>query len=165
MKKITMIVGAAVASFFAATVYADQSTGTVDMQRVLSSAPQMKKINTALQQQFSKRKDSILAQAQTLQSDMQNYTKNKSVLTGAKLTDLQGKIAGEEGNLRSEQARYEQDLGTAQNKAMSGFLIQLQQVVATVATKQKISVVMPKNTLLYADPKLDITDSVIAALK
>lgn len=139
--------------------------GVVNMQGILQAAPQVKKINTALKKKFSKRKDAILSQAKGLQADMANYNKNKAVLNASKLKDLKGKITSEEVQLRTEQMRYQQDLMAAQNKAMGGFLKRLKFSVTKVADQQGLTLVMPKNSLLYSKASTDITSQVLASLK
>ncbi len=72
-------VGLLSTSVFAADAVS-ATIGTVNMQQVLQTAPQVKKINDQLQSQFAKRKTDILAQAKVLQSDM---GKVKDVLAGS----------------------------------------------------------------------------------
>lgn len=139
--------------------------GVVDMKQILTSAPQMKTINSQLKSQFSKRKDTILSQAKVLQSDMTNYNKNKAVLSASKASDLKKKIASEEDQLRSEQMQYQQDLMAAQNKAMAGFLNRLKFAVTQVAKKQGLTIVLPENSLLYSSNNIDITSAVLSNLK
>lgn len=149
------------------TFAADASVklGVVDMKTILTSAPQMKVINEKLKGEFSKRKENILSQAKVLQADMADYTKNKAVLSGAKVNALKSKITSEENQLRNEQMGYQQDLMTAQNQAMTGFLNRLKLAVNQVATQKGLTVVLPKNNLLYANDEIDITKTVLDSLK
>lgn len=156
---LTMV---ATAPVFAAST---QKIGVVDMRQILTSAPQMKQINATLKDQFSKRKETILSQAKVLQSDMAEYGKNKAVMSGSKADALKSKITKEQEQLRTEQMQYQQDLMSAQNKAMSGFLNRLKFSVSKVAAKQGLTVVFPKNNLLYAADNTDITSAVLDSLK
>lgn len=139
--------------------------GVVDMQNVLRTAPQVKKINADLKKQFSNRKDKILTMAKSLQSDMSNYSKNKAVMSSKKASALKATIASQETQLRTQQMKYQQDLIAAQNKAMQGFLTQLKSAVTKVATQKHLSVVFPKNSLLYSGSDSDITSAVLSNLK
>lgn len=168
MKKIIVSGAAVVAlSLSSLTFAADAAVkiGVVDMKTILTSAPQMKAINDKLKAQFSKRKEMILAQAKVLQSNMADYNKNRAVLSAAKANALKGKIGSEENQLRSEQMGYQQDLMAAQNQAMTGFLSRLKFSVTKVATEQGLTVVLPKNNLLYSSDSIDITNSVLNSLK
>lgn len=166
MKKL-LTLSALAAGLVASTVSfaASPSIGVVDMKQILTSAPQMQTINSQLKSQFSKRKESILSQAKVLQSDMSDYNKNKAVLSSSKLNNLKTKITNEENQLRSEQMRYQQDLMVAQNKAMAGFLNRLKFAVTQVANSKGLTLVLPKNSLLYSSNNTDITSSVLDKLK
>ncbi len=167
LKKIVTIgvlaasVGVCTASFADAV----EKIGVVDMKTILTQAPQMKAINDKLKAEFSKRKETILSQAKVLQSDMTNFRKNKAILSAAKAQTLKSKIGSEENQLRSEQMRYQQDLMDAQNKAMASFLNRLKFSVTKVANKQGLTIVFPKNNLLYSSDSTDITKSVLSSLE
>lgn len=139
--------------------------GVVNMQQILQSAPQVKQINAQLKDQFAKRKSDILGQAKVLQADMSNFDKNKTVLSAKDLATLRNKITSEETQLRTEQMSYQQDLMTAQNKAMNSFLKTLKASVSVVAEKKKLSLVLPENTLLYSAPNADVTNDVLKNLQ
>lgn len=143
----------------------EMAIGVVNMQQILQSAPQVKQINAQLKDQFSKRKSDILAQAKVLQADMANFDKNKTVLAANQLTTLKNKIASEENQLRTEQMSYQQDLMTAQNNAMNGFLKSLKASVSVVAVQKKLVLVLPANTLLYSAPSADVTNAVLTNLE
>jgi Skp family chaperone for outer membrane proteins len=52
----------------------------------------------------------------------------------------------------------------AQQDTMQQVIGKIGDVVATIAKKKQLSVVLPKSAVLYADQDLYITDDVIAAL-
>jgi Skp family chaperone for outer membrane proteins len=167
LKNIVTVSALTAGLVFSAASFAagSEKIGVVDMKTILTSAPQMKAINAKLKTQFSKRKETILSQAKTLQADMSNYQKNKAVLSASKANTLKSKIGSEENQLRTEQMRYQQDLMAAQNKAMASFLNRLKFSVTKVANKKGLTVVLPKNNLLYASDNIDITSSVLDSLK
>ena len=168
MIKRVLIVGAlaigltAGAATFAASA---SNIGVVDMKAMWRSAPQMQAINNKLKKVFSQRKESILSQAKTLQSDMASFDKNKAILSKSKARMLKQKITGEETQLRTEQTHYQQDLMGAQQKALTGFLGQLKVAVTKVAKQKGLTLVMPKNNLLYSSSSIDITQQVLKNLK
>lgn len=139
--------------------------GVVNMQDILHTAPQVKKINANLKKQFSDRKDKILSMAKSLQSDMSKYSKNKAVMSTKKSSALKSTISTQQTQLRTQQMKYQQDLIAAQNKAMKGFLGQLKSAVTKVASAKHLSVVFPKNSLLYSGSDSDITSAVLSKLK
>lgn len=150
-------------SCFAASS-AQDSIGVVDMQQILHNAPQMKKINADLKKKFAKRQGVILKQANKWKADMEQFSKNRAVLSTKKLKDAQDKIASEEAQLRTAQMAYQQDLAKAQNAAMGDFLKRLKFSVTKVASSKKLNAVFPKNALLYSTDANDITGPVLASL-
>ena len=165
MKKSIIAVSALALGLAGASAFADIKIGVVNMQQVLTTAPQMKKINASLKKQFSGRRAVILKQAKSLQGDVSNYTKNKAVLSPSKSAALKSKIASEESQLRTEQIQYQQAVSAAQNRAMTGFLNRLKLKVATIAKQNKLQVVFPQDALLYAGTNTDITGQVLKTLK
>jgi len=139
--------------------------GVVDMQSILHSAPQVEKINMDLKNQFSARKDMLLASAKALQANMTKLSKNKAVMSKMQMAALQKTVGDQEMKLRMDQMKYQQDLLAAQNEAMNGFLTELKMAVQKVATMKHLDVVLPKNSLLYANDNTDVTPSVLDNLK
>ena len=80
------------------------------------------------------------------------------------LDALKQKITTQEMTLRQEQAKFQQDLFTAQNGQMAQFMKRLRGIVQTIAAKKKLEMVLPKNSVLYSDGSLNITQDVLKAL-
>ncbi len=161
MKKILTGVCAAALAVCATVSFADTKIGVVNMEQIFKTSPQVKKINSDLRAQFSGKRDAILKQGKQLQSDMQNFTKNKSVMSKSKAKALSDKIAQEETSLRTKQADFQKQLFQAQNQAMTGFMKKVDTVVSTVANKKGMDVVMPKNAVVYSQNGMDITSDVM----
>lgn len=165
MKKLMIGLVAGVMSVASMVAVAASSVGVVDMQSVFKSAPQVQKINDQLKSQFQNRRAQIVKMGQTLQKDMQNYQKNKSVMKQADATNLNAKIAREENSLRMAQTKFQQDVFAAQNKAMNDFMSKIDGIIAGIAKKKNLDLVIPKNGVLYSTPNMDITNDVVNQLK
>lgn len=139
--------------------------GTVNMEQIFKTSPQVKSINASLQKQFASKKEAIVKQGKGLQSDLQNFNKNKSVMSKSDAKKLAQKIAKEEADLRTAQASFQQALFAAQNKAMKKFMGTVDAAVATVAKQDKLDLVLPKSGVVYAKDGKDITSSVVSAMK
>lgn len=176
MKKITTLI---LASLFIATGLFAQKTpvvATVDVQRVLndytafqaavekvkgSVAPveeEMKKMQEGLQ--------AIITEGQAAEA----MAKNPAASEEAK-AEAQVKVAELQGKLQAEQAKLQQFRQQAQQLAQQGQQTELAPLqekalaaVKTVAADKGIDLVVPKNTVIYADDSLEISDAVIAVL-
>lgn len=166
MKRFLVLCSLAVAVFMVNGVLASSmSIATVDVRSILKSSPQVKTITAQLQKQFSARKNDLQKLQATVEADIANYTKNKSILSAKKVQALQAKIAAEGQKLRTKQAAFQQAIYAAQNKKMGVFLSKLKIIIKKIAKKKHIILVLPKDSVLYSRPNLDITSDVEAALK
>lgn len=146
------------------TAWAGQ-IGIVDMQQVFQQSTQVKKINDDLTKQFSSRRDEIVKLNKDFQANVQKFQKDKTVMSAKDLDDLKNKITTQEGQLRQEQSKFQQDLFAAQDAQMKKFMDTVKSVVQKIADDKKLDVVLPKNSVLYAGNGMDITSDVIGKLK
>ena len=141
-----------------------ESIGVVDMRQVFQSSTKIKNINVQLNKQFAPQKNKIVVMGKSLQADIKKLQKNQSIMDKKSLDSLRGKITNQGQQLRAAQAKFQQALFAAQNKAMSGFMTKLTGIVKTIAKKKKLDVVFPKNSVLYVKDSMNITPNVASAL-
>lgn len=164
MKRLLTVVSVPLLLLSSLNTYAT-GVGVLDMEKVFASSPQVKTINADLKSQFADKKKSLDAMGQTLQTDMQNYQKNKSVMSKESLTALEQKIVGEQRSLQQAGIQFQKDVYAAQSTKTKAFLNQVKDVVKTIAIDKKLDIVLPKGTLLYSNSSLDVTPDVIKALQ
>ncbi len=163
MKKL--IVGAAACvAMFSMTAFAG-TVGVVDMKQIFTTSAKVKEIKAQLTKQFSPEKATLDKSAAALQADIQKYQKNKTVMSKTDLDNLQTQISNEEMQFRQDQAKFQQDVYTAQNQQLQQFMAMVKTAVQTVATKDKLDLVLPDNDVLYSNNSLDITKQVLDAMK
>lgn len=164
MKRIIQILLLSTGIAVAASASAATTIGTIDMQKIFTTSPEVKKINSNLEKKFSSRKNSLLKEQKTLQADMKKLEKNQSVLKSSDLSKLSKKVNTEKTSFAEKQAKFQQDLYTAQNEAMRDFMEKLKKSVGNIANKKGIDAVFPSNNLLFSKKKLDITEPVLKKL-
>lgn len=138
--------------------------GVVDLRSVIDSSPQMKAAADDLRKQFKPRQDKILAAQQNLQKDQDKLKRDGSVMSQSDADALQSQITTEGRDLQRMQEDYMQDLRTAQQEAMAKFLASVDSVVQKITTQQGFDLILRRDTVAYASPRVDITQQVIAAL-
>jgi Skp family chaperone for outer membrane proteins len=138
--------------------------GVIDMQQIFTTSPEVKQINEQLKTEFADRKTKLDDMTKTLQADMQNYQKNKSVMSKTSLTDLEKKITTEQQQLQQAGIQFQKDVYAAQSEKTKAFLNKVKAVVKTVALKKDLTAVLPKGALLYYKADLDITSEVMSDL-
>ncbi len=164
MKRVLVTICLSLAAIWSVSAMAD-NFGVVNMQQIFRTSSQIKTINTKLRQQFSARKANIVKIGKDLQLEVQKFRKDQSVMDAKNLQALRSKISTQGLKLRQAQQKFQTDLQTAQAKQMREFISTVKKVVKEIATKRKLDIVLPSNTVLYSSSNLDITSSVLSALK
>ncbi len=164
MKRIMLMLSALVLSVFAINAMA-ADVGVINMRTVFQSSPQVKEINESLKKDFAARRAAIVTMGKQLQGDVQNYEKNKAVMSKADLEATQKKITEQETQVRQKQVQFQQDLYAAQNKQMEEFMNKVRGIVKNIAIEKKLTLVLPENAVLYSQDDMDITKEVLGKLK
>jgi len=163
MKKFLIAGLIAVGLSFSVSAFAD-GIGVVNMKTLFESANQVKKINDQMKSQFGPRQQKLEDMGKTLQADIDKLQKNKAVMSQKQLSDLNDKIAQEGDGLHQAQASYQQDLFQAKQQAFMQFLNQIRAASQNVAQQQKLEIIIPADSVVYAADSLDVTKQVLAAL-
>ena len=142
-----------------------QTVGRVDMRQIFQASPQVKNINTRLEKEFSPQRERIINLSKSLQEDAKKFQRNEAVMSEKEKQDLKNKIDEKQKELQQAQVEFQQGLYNAQNKAMGEFMTKISGAVRAVAEKEKVDLVLPKDTVLYARDSKDITSDVISELK
>lgn len=176
MKKlITVLFAAAV---FAAGVYGQKTpvVGTVDVQRVLNdyaafqSAVEKVRGSVAPVEEEMQKMQANIQQIITEGREAETMAKNPAASEEA-IAEAEAKVVELQQKLQEEQVKLNQFRQQAQQLAQQGQqqdLAPLQEkaveAVKTVAQDKGIDLVLPKNSVIFADDSLEITDAVIAVL-
>jgi outer membrane protein len=165
MKKLSLILIAFVGISFAIAGYAAKDEhGIVDLQLVMQKAPMVAKAKDALQQQFAPDQKKLAAQQKQIKDLMDKLHRDDSIMKAADKKKLQDQASTLQQAYMKDAQAYQQKIMKAQQDTMQQVIGKIGDVVATIAKKKQLSVVLPKSAVLYADQDLYITDDVIAAL-
>ena len=166
MRKYTLILLAILSIGLLNAAYADNlKIGFVNLATIMQEAPQVKKIDTQLKQEFAPRSAKIKAAETAMQNHVQVLKRNASVMSAKEKSAAQAKLVKENEALQKQQSQFEQDLQTAQAKAMKKLFTKISSIVTSVAKNNGYDIVLQKNAAIYYKPALDVTDQVIKKLK
>lgn len=160
-----MLVGVAAAVILSASTTFASGVGIVDMKKIFTTSPKVKQIKSELKHQFSPEKAKLDKMGKALQASLQNYQKNKAVMSKKDVATLQAKIAKQEMAFRQAQAGFQQTVFKAQNKQLGAFMSNVKAAVKKIAEKEKLDLVLPKNDVLYVKSDSDITGKVLSEMK
>lgn len=166
MKKpiYNIVAGIALAGLLVApTAQAQESrVGFVRTDRVLKESNPAKTAQVKLQQEFSKREKEIVdlstqlkTAADKLQADAPTLAESQKLVRQRQLTDL-------DRDVQRKRVALQEDLNARKNEQLQTILASANKAVKQVAEAEKLDLVL--QDAVYANPKLDITDKIIAIL-
>ncbi|MSP53101.1 MAG: OmpH family outer membrane protein [Gammaproteobacteria bacterium] len=165
MKKLLITLALLGGLSLALNASADIKIGVLDLQAVLQQSPQVQSADVKFRKEFSPREQKIKAQADALQTEVDQLNRNAAVMSAVEQGKTKDKIAKDQDNLQQAQAQFQQDVQTAQGKAMQQILTQIKTVVATLAAQNGYDLVVQKSSVVYSKDEYDVTALVIKQLK
>ena len=131
--------------------------GVVDMKSIFQNSAKVKEINAKLGEKFASDRAKIVQMQKSFKDDMTKLQRDGSVMSKKDAEKLKVTIRKQQAELQAAQAKFQQQLYAAQNKAMSAFMKKVQDVVKVIARRKGLELVLPKNGVLYSAKSMDIT--------
>ena len=141
------------------------SVGTVDMQKVLFSIKEGKRIRKQLEKSFNKKKKDLKGQENKLKKSKEEFDKKAKIFDQKtrekKQVELQKMLVA----LETKRQRYQKEISEMEKKLTSPVVKKIYTVVNQVAKASKMDVAFEVSTspILYAKNKQDLTGKVIKA--
>lgn len=138
--------------------------GYVDMKRLIDNAPQFTEGRAQLEREFASRNEAIKTDDSKLATLKQRYERDSAIMTKDDADALRREIeATERANKRMhDEARSDLNAraGTLRDSAFAA----LQDTIIDYARTQGYDLIVP-SPVLYANPRIDITDAILQRLK
>lgn len=152
--------GAAAASTASTTT----KIGYVDIKRLVDNSPQMIDAKARLTREFAQRDEAIKADDAKLTALKQRYERDNAIMTKTDAEALKREIdASERANKRmKDEARA--DINARSAAESNRILTLIQDTAIEYARTQGYDLVVP-SPVVYANPRIDITDAVLQRLK
>lgn len=164
MKKAFIFIGAILLLGFSSLCLAEIKIGVLDVNKVLTSVPQVKKMQTDLKKEFDPRGNEIVKMQNAFVADIDKYRKSNVNKKGDELLKEQQKLIEENRKLQEARVNFQRDLVTTQNRALGPILRQVETVVEKIAKEKKLNLVLTKMSTVYSEAQFEITDQVIAEM-
>lgn len=138
--------------------------GYVDMKRLIDNAPQFTEGRAQLEREFAARNETIKTDDARLSALKQRYQRDSAIMTHEDADTLKREIdATERANKRMhDEARSE--LNSRAGALRDSAFTALQDTIIDFARAQGYDLIVP-SPVLYANPRIDITDAVLQRLK
>jgi outer membrane protein len=145
-------------------IAADLKIGVVNVERILTEAPQVDAVNTSMLERFGPHRDELQKSEKEITTMQENYKRNELVMTEDKLNELKKEIITKIQMLKQREAVLTQEVNTVRSQELAVLQQQVRGIIDDIAKKGKYSLVLSEG-VAYTSPKLDITDQVLDKMK
>jgi outer membrane protein len=142
---------------------ADTKIGYIDTERLFKDSSMAIKAQKRLEQEFSKRDQDIqklLKQVRDLQNVLEQ---NEATMSDADKTRKERDLANMTRDLQREQREFREDLNQRRQEEFNALHERARNIIVNIATKEKFDLIL--ENVVYASPRIDLTDRVMKALE
>ena len=150
--------------FSTAAIAADLKIGVVSVERILTEAPQVDKVNTTMLERFGPQRDELKSAEKEITSLQEDYKRNELVMTEDKLNDLKRQIITKIQAMKQKEAVLGQEVATVRNQELAVLQQQVRSIIDEVAKSGDYSLVLSEG-VAFTKPEMDITDKVLSKMK
>ncbi len=158
------ILGFALGSLLAGTVFAGSSVAVVDLTQVFQNAPQGSAAFASLKQQIAPQVNQLQTAQQNLQNQETALQANKSLSKKAK-AQQQAALAAQSQSLQQNIQSLQQSASQQEQALISSFGNVVKTTVAQIAKQNGYDLVLTNQATLYNTDKTDITPQVLSLLQ
>lgn len=142
--------------------HAETRVGFVNTQRILADAPQAAKAKKKIEKEFEKRDQELTRLARQLKSLQETLEKSAMTMTDADRRSKERELGELGREFQRRQREFNEDMNMRQNEEMAVIFERLNKAIKSVAEAEKYDLIL--QDVLYASPRIDITDRVVKAL-
>lgn len=146
----------------AMSAQAEVRVGFVNAQRVINDSPQAVKAKKKLEKEFEKRDQDLSRLAKQLQTMQEGLEKNAPTMAETERRNKEREFNELNREFQRKQREFREDLNLRQNEEMAAIYERVNKVIKQVAEAEKFDLIVQE--VVYASPKIDITDKVIKSL-
>ncbi len=136
---------------------AQSKVGFVSLERILREAPAAQRAQKKLEQEFSKRGQDV--------SKMAEQLKNSVTMSESDRQKREREFGELNRDFQRKQREFNEDLAQRRNQELSEVIQRANLAVKRIAEAENLDVVLQNEQVVWASPRIDITDKVIKALE
>ncbi len=164
MKKIIIATLFTLAVCGNAIAASDLKIGYVSVEKLLTQAPQVEAVNTAMIERFGGKKEELQKLESEIKSMQENYKRNELVMTEDKLNELKNKLIAKLQTFKQMEAALNQEVSTMRSQELAILQKSVRDIISEIAKKDKYDLILSEGVVFAAD-RLDITDVVLERMK
>jgi outer membrane protein len=136
--------------------------GYVNSERVLREAVPAKAAQGKLEAEFSKREKDLNDQAVRLKAAADKLDKDAPTLSESERGRRQRELVEQDRDLQRKRREFQEDLNQRKNEELATVVERANRVIKQIFDAEKYDLILQE--VVFAGPKVDITDKVIKAL-
>jgi outer membrane protein len=136
--------------------------GYVNSERVLREATPAKAAQSKLEAEFGKREKELTDAASRLKAAADKLEKDAPTLAEAERTRRQRELVEQDRDLQRKRREFLEDLNQRKNEELAAVVERANRVIKQIFDQEKYDLILQE--VVFAGPKVDITEKVIKAL-
>ena len=148
-----------------APALAQSSVGFVSLERILREAPAAQRAQKKLEQEFSQRGQELSKITEQLKKMQGNLEKNAVTMSESERQKREREFGDVNRDFQRRQREFNEDLAQRRKEEFDGVLERANRAVKQIAEAEKLDIVFQNEQVVWANPRIDITDKVIKALE
>jgi len=142
---------------------ADYKIGFVNTERLFRDAAPAKRAQQKLEREFAARDAEIQKLAKQVRDLQALLEKDGVTMAEAERRNRERDLANQSRDLQRSQREFREDLNLRRNEELASVQERANKVIIQIAEAEKFDLII-QDPVVYASPKIDITDKVIKAL-
>ena len=136
--------------------------GYVNSDVVLRDAAPAKAALSKLQTEFTKREKELNDMGSRLKAAGDRFDRDQPTLVESEKVRRQRELIEQDREFQRKRREYQEDLSQRRNEELASVVERAQKAIRVIAEQERYDLVVQE--VLYASPRIDITDKVIKAL-
>ena len=145
--------------------FAQSRVGFVSLERILREAPAAQRAQKKIEQEFSKRDQELAKLAEQLKKAQETLERNAVTMPDSERQKREREFGDLSREFQRRQREFREDLNQKRNEELSVVLESANRAVRQIAETEKLDIVFQNEQVVWASPRIDITDKVIKALE
>jgi len=162
LKKIAIFAVAGLLALGGQAFAAEAKIGFVNTEKIFREAAPAVKAQARIEKEFEKRDQEMQALEKKLQTMQENLEKNSVTMSESDKRSKEREFNDLNRDFQRRQREFREDLNQRRNEELAVIIDRANKAIKAIAEAENYDVILQE--VVYASPRIDITDKVIKAL-
>jgi len=142
---------------------AEGKIGFVNTERIMRESAPAQRAQKKIEGEFTKRDQELTRVAEQLKRMQEDIEKNTVTMTEAQRRVKERELGDLDRDFQRKRREFQEDLNQRRNEELAQVLEQANRAIRALAEQEKFDIIF--QDAVYANPRIDLTEKVIKALK